>query len=122
MRASQTDWRTWLAASLFPFKLYVILAAICLFAWHARLPEPAQHAVAWHMAIGDFNTAVVGAMLGYALSTVVLVAGGFVQMSISSRRAALWSISFGVAGLIIGLILWHYTDQHYYDSMWRSAW
>jgi LytS/YehU family sensor histidine kinase len=115
MRASQTDWQMWLAASLFPFKLYVMLAVICLFAWHARLP--AQDSVMWHIAIGDFNTAVVGALLGYVLSTVILVAGGFVQMSMCSRRAALWSFSFGVAGLIIGLILWYYTDQNYYDSM-----
>ena len=120
MIASQTEWQKWLSASLFPFKLYVILAVNCLFAWHARLPS--QNSVMWHIAIGDFNTAAVGALLGYALSTVILVAGGFVQMFMCSRRAALWSISFGVAGLIVGLILWYYTDQHYYyDSMWRSA-
>jgi hypothetical protein len=115
--AIQTDWRTWLDASLFPIKIYVVAAVLWLISWRSCislnndysnfdifgiLPSPA------YLIARDFSTFAYFVSGGYILSAVVLMAGGVVQAIVRSWRAATWNISFAAAALVIGWFVWDY--------------
>jgi hypothetical protein len=105
-RAAETDWRTYLDASLFPLKIYTVLAVIWVIAWHVFLPTDNSDPLG--MATADFNTFASFVAAGYVLSGLILMVGGFIQAGIGSRRAWIWNISFAAVALIIGIYMVHY--------------
>ena len=101
---------TWFAALLFPFKLLAVSVAILLLIWYVMLPQNHSNAQtgfdeAWYMASYDFAIVAFGMSVLYFLSAGVLVIGGLIQLFKYSRRAAIWSIAFGVFALIVGIFL-----------------
>jgi hypothetical protein len=103
MRIFSPDWRVWLAASLFPLKIYTVVAALWLIVWHAGLP--ANKSYSWYNAVSDFSFFADCVRQGYFLVAFALVLGGLIQWFKCSRKAALWSMAFGVAAFVIGVIL-----------------
>jgi hypothetical protein len=97
INSARTDWRTWLAASLFPFKLYVALALIAVFYLKAISVDE-------DFGFGaSYNLTTVFIAAGYFLCLLVLTIGALVQAAVRSDRAALNSAWFALAALIIGL-------------------
>jgi hypothetical protein len=110
MRNYYPDWRTWLAASLFPFKIYTVAVVIVLYYWYMCLPpKPTLKTLDYHsaavMAYSDFGYMATYAVYGYFICAGILIVGGLVQMFTSSRRASVASIVFGVAAVVIGWLL-----------------
>jgi hypothetical protein len=97
-RAAETDWRTYLDASLFPLKIYTALAVIGIMARYALLPTDDVLG----MLTADFYTFASFVAGGYLLSGLILITGGIIQGGFCSQRASLWSLSFAGAALIIG--------------------
>jgi len=100
----------WFAAFLFPFKLFTVGAAIGLLVWYVSLPPDRTSAktgidMAWTLALDDYYLVASTVSLLYLLAACVLVIGGLIQLFKYSRRAALWSIAFGVFAFIIGIVL-----------------
>lgn len=95
-RVAETDWRTYLDASLFPLKIFTVLAVIWVIAWHSLLPGSNSDP-------DDFYTFASFVAAGYLLSGFILMAGGIIQGGFCSQRASLWSLSFAVVALIIGI-------------------
>ncbi|HTR41664.1 MAG TPA: hypothetical protein VMH87_08625 [Pseudomonadales bacterium] len=109
-RAAEVDWRTYLDASLFPLKIYTVLAVVWMVIWHACLPTyppyPSNFAPLADpviMAMDDFYTFASFVAAGYLFCGLILLAGGIIQVGLCSRRAWIWSLSFAVAALIIGI-------------------
>jgi len=100
-RVAQTDWRTYLDATLFPLKIYTVLAAIWIIAWHARLPSHPADTTGWLWL--DFSVFAGSVAWGYLLSGLILLAGGLIQVGYCSRRAWIWSLSFAATALVIGI-------------------
>jgi hypothetical protein len=122
-RPPQTDWRTWLDASLFPLKIFIVLAMVCMVGWHATLPK--QTPDSWYFLIinspfatpvGDFYTLARWAALACILSAVAMTIGGIIQAVIRLRRAALWNVSFAVLALAIGIWLLAYGAGVIHDA------
>jgi hypothetical protein len=105
-RPAEVDWRTYLDALLFPLKIYTALAVIWIAIWHALLPVDNSDPLG--LATTDFYTFVSFVAAGYILSGLILMAGGIIQLGLCSRRAWIWSLSFAVAALIIGIGMAHY--------------
>jgi hypothetical protein len=122
INATRTDWRTWLAATLFPFKIYVILAFLWFIKWDFELPK--QVSETWFLESGSFIFVMKCITTGYFLSTIVLDGGAFVQMVAGSYRAAFGSILFGVTALIIGLSISSFIarlKQDRYEFLFRGV-
>jgi hypothetical protein len=120
-----TDGETWLAASLFPFKVFVIAGVFAALGLRAMLPSYEQ-TWSWSMPPHeldgvqiiasatnnlDFREILIFTIFGYIFSSILLVIGALAQQLIYSNRAARWSLAFGVFALIIGTSLWIYTVQ-----------
>jgi hypothetical protein len=120
-RPAQIDWRTWLDASLFPLKIFIAITVFCLVGWHTRLQhESFNFGDATDLGAtpaGDFYIFASWTTLAYFLSAITLTIGGFVQAFFSTRRAAIWSISFAVIGLIIGVCLIGYGNDGLYEEI-----
>jgi hypothetical protein len=102
--------KVWFTAFLFPFKAFTVGATLLLFIWHATLPPNQSNAqtgfdYAWYYAADDFALVASGMSIFYFLAAGVLVIGGLIQLLKYSRRAALWSIAFGIFAFIIGIYL-----------------
>lgn len=117
-RPPQTDWRTYLDASLFPLKIFIVLAVVCLIGWHALLPQ--GNSRPWDFFISkppeanpmwDFYVIASWTALAYVVSAIVLTVSGVIQAFFSTRRAAIWSLSFAIAGLIISIWLKAYGKE-----------
>ena len=119
MRISPTNWQEWFKVSLFPFKIYTVLVVVILVLWHISLPpypwrrgfEEAMgiaHDFAAENAYSDFGYIATYAVDGYFVCAGVLIIGGIVQIFTSSRRAAIITIAFGIAAVIIGRLLFPY--------------
>jgi len=109
LRAFQPDWRTWLAASLLPVKIYTVVAVLCLIVWHAFLPandwsRSTGFDWAWFNAINEFNFIARYIWQGYLLAAFILMLGGLVQLFKCSRKAGLVTIFFGIAAFIIPFV------------------
>ena len=101
---------TWFAAFLFSFKLLTVSMAILLLIWYVMLPPNHSNAQtgfdeAWYLASDDFAMVAFSVSFLYFLAAGVLVIGGLIQLFKYSRRAAIWSIAFGVFALIVGIVL-----------------
>lgn len=116
-RPPQIDWRTYLDASLFPLKIFIVLAVVCLIGWHMQLSRvnpkswgditiSPQVNPAW-----DFCIIAGWAALAYVMSAIALTIGGLVQAFFSTRRAAIWSLAFAITALIIGIWLKGYGKE-----------
>jgi hypothetical protein len=113
MTVDRSHGQVWLAAALFPLKVYTVLGFVPLLIWHAKLP-PTVQVPPWgsrrwpeylDSARYDFTYFAQFAILAYFVTGVLLVLGGLTQALTCSRRQAILSISFGLAALIIGIIL-----------------
>jgi hypothetical protein len=117
----------WFSAFLFSFKLFAVVVAALLLIWHVMLPPNNSNAQtgldqAWFSASHDFAMVASGVSLLYFLAAGILVIGGLVQLFKYSRRAAIWSIAFGVLAFIIGLFLaFCVSDPDGYFSMFRRV-
>ena len=100
-RVVYPDWRTWLDASLFPFKIYTVLAVVIVMAWRA-----AASGNKW--ALADSYTFGHFVAIGYFLIAAILLAGGIFQGVIHLWRAGTWSMSFASVALVIGICMAHY--------------
>jgi len=101
MHASQTKWPLWLAAALFPLKVYTIAVGSALLLWHSsgpRVPSDLAYITAY-------------AVYGYYLVAGMLALGSLLQWFISTRAAALWSAGFAIAAITIVLLLRPYTAE-----------
>ena len=119
MASSQSPNRTWPAALLFPFKLYTVIAGFCMLIWHSRLPsaEAVDYdaaSKAW-WATWDFATVAEYVVVGYFLTSLVLVIGGAVQVLKRPRPSAFFTLAFGIAAFVIGLLLRPYQ----WEADWR---
>ena len=97
-RPPEIDWRTYLDASLFPFKIFTAVAVVWILCWHAFFLTDKSDP-------GDFYTFASFVAAGYLFSGAVLLVGGLVQVGFSSRRAWIWSLSFALVALIIGVCM-----------------
>lgn len=104
-RPAEIDWRTYLDASLFSLKVFTVLAVVWMLCWHAFLPTDNPLHLA---ATADFYTFASFVAAGYFFSGAILLVGGIIQVGFSSRRAWIWSLSFALAALIIGVCMAHY--------------
>jgi len=96
----------WIAAFLFPFKLFSVGAVVWLLIWYLMLPsmQPGVEG-AWIYAYSDLRMVAFFVTFLYFLAAGVQVIVGLVQLFKYSRKAAIWSIAFGVFALIIGIFL-----------------
>jgi hypothetical protein len=97
-RVFYPDWRTWLDASLLPFKIYTVLAVVWILGWRACVSRN-------DWAMDDSYTVAYFVALGYILSATALMAGAITQGTIRSWRAGSWSVSFAGAALVIGICM-----------------
>ena len=100
----------WFAAFLFAFELLTVSVAVLLLIWYVMLPPNHSNAQTgfdetWYMASDDFAMVAFGVSFLYFLAAGVLLIGGLIQLFKYSRRAAIWSIAFGVFALIVGIVL-----------------
>lgn len=114
MRTFLPNVREWITAILFPFKLYTVIAGVWLLIWQATLPpnrmqswkEPLFNIdFTWAIAAGEFTYVAHNVVVGYFASAAILLIGGLIQRAQCQRRAAVVSVAFGIAALIIGLLL-----------------
>jgi hypothetical protein len=117
----------WFSAFLFSFKLFTVGVAVLLLTWYVILPSNHSNAQtgfdhAWYFASDDFAMVAFGMSPLYFLAAAILVIGGLIQLFKYSRRAALWSIAFGVFALIVGIFLaaWVSSPEGYYE-IFRSV-
>jgi uncharacterized protein YacL len=102
---------SWFGALLFAFKLLTVLLVTLLFVWHETLPpnhtdyHTGARDMVWYSASYDFFMVAVQVSLLYFLAAAVLVIGGLVQLVKYSRKAAIWTLAFGILALIIGIML-----------------
>ena len=112
---TRTDWRTWLAACLFPCKLYVALAFIWVIKRKMDLPNFDNYEYPWYLAgviARDGFCAIAGYVAsGDCLCLISLVLGMLIQVGIGANRAALASGLFAAAALIIGLMIMHFASS-----------
>ncbi|HUE35943.1 MAG TPA: hypothetical protein VMO20_01030 [Candidatus Acidoferrum sp.] len=78
-----------------------MLAVVWMLCWHAFLPTDNSDP-------GDFFTFASFVAAGYFFSGLILLVGGIIQAGFSSRRAWIWSLSFALAALIIGVCMAHF--------------
>jgi hypothetical protein len=101
--------KAWFSAFLFPFKLFTVFAAVGLLIWYLMLPINTKSGSkideAYFMATDDFRNVAFSVGVLYFLSSCALVVGGCVQLFKYSRRAALWSIAFGILAFVICIVL-----------------
>jgi hypothetical protein len=129
MRSTQSNW---LAASLFPLKIYTVFVGIILFCWHANLPpdqtysqlpfigsrsHPPEIDQVWFQATTDFAYATHFARFGYFFCAVVLIIKGVIQLYKDSRKTGVFSIIFGLAASLIGLLLTSYAHPPSYGIL-----
>jgi hypothetical protein len=116
MRPSQSNW---LAASLFPLKIYTLFVGVILFCWHANLPPnqtdfhrisrtPIGFDEAWFQSATDFAYLSNFARLGYFFCAIALIIGGIIQFNKVSRKSGVLSTIFGLVALLIALLLTSY--------------
>jgi Ca2+/Na+ antiporter len=79
--------------------------------WRILLPAhhwPREGFDSWFSAAEDFG--VAGAVMGSLcfIAGVIVIVGGLIQLLKHSRRAGMWSITFGGVALIIGIFLASY--------------
>jgi hypothetical protein len=119
----------WFDAFLFVFKLFTVCVTILLLIWYMELPPNHSSRQAgiderWYSASYDFATVASKASFLYYLAAGVLVVGGLIQLFKYSRRAAIWSIMFGILALLIGMFLAHSVTwpTGYYDlaGLWPN--
>jgi hypothetical protein len=114
MRASAPDWRVWLAAWLFPLKIYTVAALLWLIYWHSILPANFTRGWTgldqdWYRAASEFATVAGYVRLGYFVVASILVIGGIVQWFTRSHRSAWWSLGFGIGAWVAAIWLcYHY--------------
>jgi hypothetical protein len=119
LRISQSNW---LAASLFPYKIYTLFVGVILSCWHANLPpkqtnfdrfsRTPHHSfdeVRFHAAT-DFAYVAHFARLGYFFCAIVLIIGEIIQFNKVSRKSGALSVVFGLVALIVGLFLTSYAQ------------
>jgi hypothetical protein len=82
-----------LSLSLFPFKVYPVVAFISLMAW--QMPFRGQQFYGW---IPD---SVAWIIMGFLISAGVLIIGGIVQLARKQKKAAVSSLCFGVASFVV---------------------
>ncbi|HEX5399404.1 MAG TPA: hypothetical protein VFY06_10190 [Verrucomicrobiae bacterium] len=102
----------WLAASLFPLKIYTLFVGVMLFFWNEEFSPNKT----------DFAYIAYFARWGYFLCAVVLVGGGIVQISKVSRKSGVNSLIFGFVALLLGLVLAFFVKRPYlgppgYDAL-----
>jgi hypothetical protein len=102
-RPAYIDWRTYLDASLFPLKIFTVLALVWVMIWRMRVPDDDFCFSMSHMA--DFYYVAGWVGVAYIWCAILLMMGGIVQAFRCSQRAAIWSISFAVAASISGVVL-----------------
>lgn len=118
MRTSPQDCKVWLSAFLFPFKIYTVVAVLPLIIWHGNLPPDQSSGFnrsvdySWHYRISEFCLVADYVRIGYFIIAFILLAGGLAQFFVISRKAAFWSLIFGMAALIIGILLWNYCQNN----------
>jgi len=96
----------WLIVILFPFKLLTVGVTVGLLVWYLLLPSKQLEVVGMPTTNSDFAFVAFHMGFLYILAACVQAIGGFVQLLfVNSRRAAIWSIAFGVLALIIGILL-----------------
>jgi hypothetical protein len=96
----------WFSALLFPFKLYTVFAVVGPLIWYLMLPMNNGGNVDsnYFMAIDDFRFVASFVSCSYFISSWVLVVGGCIQLFKYSRRAALWTIAFGLLAFLIYIV------------------
>ena len=95
MPTNQTKPTLWLAAALFPLKVYTVAAGLALWVWHASKPRVPS----------DLAYVAGYAACAYYFVAGILILGGAVQWVVNTRKGALWTWGLGIAGVIIGLLL-----------------
>jgi hypothetical protein len=103
INSAHTDWRTWLAACLFPFKLYVALAFLWIVKWNASLPN--LDSDMWILERENLGFFAENVALGYLICGAVLILGTSIQLYVGAYRAALVNGLFGLAALIVALAI-----------------
>jgi cytochrome bd-type quinol oxidase subunit 2 len=93
----------WLAASLFPLKIYTLFVGVILFYWNEEL-SPNET---------DFAYITYFAGLGYFFCATVLIAGGVIQFYKDSRKDGIFSFVCGLVALFIGLLLAFFVHRPY---------
>jgi hypothetical protein len=90
----------WVALPLFPFKVWVLTAFP--FYLFMRSWASAQHV---RYGTGVFGENVI---FGYMVSVVVLLLGAFIQGFVCNRGAALASVLYAVASIVLIFSVYHF--------------
>jgi hypothetical protein len=114
LRLRSPDWKGWLSASLFPLKIYTLVAVPWLIVWHSRLPQNRSSGLngfldeRWFYVVSDFSAVAGYVRFGYFVVALVLLIGGVVQSFKQSPKSASGSIAFGIAAVVLGTWLGGY--------------
>jgi len=96
MKMMPTSSREWGRLLLFPFKAYTVLGVCAFIIWLHRTwglnPWLREQTAGWFV-------------LGYLLSSLVLITGGMIQKYAIKSDAATSSFVFGLTGLLLGFFV-----------------
>jgi hypothetical protein len=94
MRFIPTTGREWGALVLFPFKAYVVIAFVSFFVLGSALPS--------HSGVPP---AAVNLVCLYFYCAIILLIGGFCQLSAGAKRESFASFAWSVAAFLVGFFL-----------------
>jgi hypothetical protein len=93
----------WLAASLFPLKIYALFVGVIPFFWKEEF-SPNET---------DFAYIAYFARLACFFCAAVLLGGGIVQIYRGPRKSGVFSLIFGLVALSVGLLLAYCVHRPY---------
>jgi hypothetical protein len=104
--SSATTFEIWLAALLFPFKVYAISAVTVMSVLRLIFFILNDGGEPYDVCgINAFALFWATMALGYIPASMALFVGSFLQGLMGSKRDALWSLAFGIGALLICLLL-----------------